>query len=150
MQVYRQSHQYQLIISWPLGQVCPYWLYSFKNIIFLYTVLYIYISFIILKSVFIDNYSVWLQMKKMKNYVTAINQRPRFVFDFAKTQKVGFLFSRKLHPYSSVYFRFGKYSYLLHFQPCNTEFYTWKKRDIFTGCYFHTVKISKVLFPVWK
>ena len=61
-------------------------------------------------------------MKKMKNYVTAINQRPKFEFDFAKTQKVSFLFSRKLHPYSSVYFRFGKYSYLLHL--FNTRYYS--------------------------
>ena len=38
-------------------------------------------------------------------------------------------------------------SILLHFQPSNTGFYPLNKSDIFTCCYFHTVKISKVLFP---
>ena len=44
--------------------------------------------------------------------------------------------------------------YLLHFQPWNTGFDPLNKSDIFTACYFHTVKISKVvlviIFTVWK
>ena len=39
-----------------------------------------------------------------------------------------------------------KYFPLLQFQQLNTQFYPLNKRDIFTGYYFHTVKISKVLF----
>ena len=36
--------------------------------------------------------------------------------------------------------------YLLHCKPWNTGFYPLKKSDIFTSCYFHTVKISKWCF----
>ena len=44
-----------------------------------------------------------------------------------------------------------EYGFLLeNFQPRNTGFYPLNQGDIFTSCYFHTVKVSKVLFLKWE
>ena len=41
-----------------------------------------------------------------------------------RKHKKWFFFVQENYPNISVYFRFRKYSHLLHFQPCNTGFYT--------------------------